>query len=288
MKHLPQQLVQLSCFKHIKQICPVDSGLSMQSYKVQTAQGLYFAKFIDESINSTVESLCSVVAAEQGLAPEVYYYDAQWLVVNFIQGEELTTSSLCLNDKLHIAIDLMYKFHQLSIDLPCLNIEKTIKGLLLPNYYQSAQIALIKQIAQHLTLTIQVNPSYVCHGDINFTNVLYQNLDKKAYLVDFECACLADIEFDIAMLLAINNPDKAYHDAVIHFYEQRSAADSKVKINKKLVTRYLGFSYLINALWFYNKFKQNNKNYFYQQAIKQFTLFDGLEIIDSQLAKQMG
>ena len=301
MKHLTQQLAKLSFFTGIKQICAINSGLSSPSFKVQTSQGFFFAKYLNNNdffvstINAEVKA--NEIAAEQGLAPKVCYADKYWLISQYINGTELAKSTLCLNDKLQVAINLMQKCHQLNrqtcVDhLPILSIENTINSLINYDFYQTAQLTLLKQIAQHLVASIQVNANYFCHGDINFSNILItkntaDNEQKQPYLIDFECACLADIEYDLAMLLAINNPEPAYHNAVIHMYEGATVTGISVGINKTLVTRYLSFCYLINALWYFNKFKQTHNENMQRCALKQFTLFDNMKIFAVKLSEKM-
>jgi len=296
MKHLVQKLANLECFDNIKQICAIKSGLSAHSFKVQTQQRLYFAKYIGENDNSKVEVQCNLVAAIHGLSAKVIYTNNEWLICDFIQGSELEHASICLESKLRIALSLMVKFHHLEIDLPPLNIYQAIINLLNPLYYRTAQIEQLTNIAQQISSSIEVQPNYVCHGDVNFSNVLLSNNaniidvdnhNTAGYLVDFECACKADVEFDLAMLLAINNPDKAYHRAVFHIYEEYASEYNNVKINHDLVMRYLGFSHLINALWFYNEFKKNNDETSFKRAHKQFILFDSLAIFNDKLSEQM-
>jgi thiamine kinase-like enzyme len=296
MKNLVHKLAKLECFDNIKQICAIKSGLSAHSFKVQTLQGLYFAKYIGENYSSQVEVQCNLIAANNGLSAKVIYTNNEWLVCDYIQGCELESSSLCLESKLRIALSLMVKFHQQEIDLPPLNIYQTIIDLLNPLYYQPKQIVQLTKIAKNISSSIDVQSNYACHGDVNFSNVLLSNnaniinidnYNTAGYLVDFECACKADVEFDLAMLLAINNPDKAYHRAVFHIYEEYAREHNNVKINPNLVMRYLGFSYLINALWFYNEFKKNKDETSFKRAHKQFILFDSLAIFNDKLSEQM-
>jgi len=305
MKSLTQQLYQLACFSHIKQIFQINSGLSSISFKVQTQQDIYVAKYLggigqDENNhnNSIVnkEIYCNEFFAQHNLTPSVIYADQHWLVSNFISGGELNDSTLCLNDKLNVAVDLMQKLHCLKLELPVLNIVSVISQLLAQGTYQAPQINLINQIAEYLSLTINVAGNVICHGDINFSNILISNTATssqaiKYYLIDFECACLADIEYDIAMLLAINNPDKAYYQAVVHMYEStynnHGNNPKSINIDMVLVMRYLAFSHVIDGLWCYNKYEKNNDATMYQLALKQFSLFDQLDIFAVSLGEKM-
>jgi len=192
-------------------------------------------------------------------------------------------STLCLNDKLSVASRLLNQCHQLTLDLPCLNIVQTINALLDHCHYQTEQINWVNDIAQQLANNITVTPKVVCHGDANFANMLI-SLEKKAYLLDFECACLADREFDLAMLLAINELDDSCFSAVSRLYQ---VSEKSPLIDNALVMRYLPFCHLINALWYFNKSKQRNNAQLYQQALKQFDHFDQFNVTPKSLAQQM-
>jgi len=298
MKHLIKKISQLQCFDEIINVEPMTTGLSAHSFKVQTQQGVFFAKYLggNDKDKVDIEINCNLISAKLGLTLKVYFTNEQWLITEFIEGELLAYSSLCLKDKLRTAVSLMFKFHQQSIALPVLHIYQTIVDLLNPLYYRPSQIVLLKNIAQELSVYIDVKGHYVCHGDVNFYNVLLTNdtinnhdnrQDNGSYLIDFECACKADVEFDIAMFLAINDLEEKYQQEVCLIYEHYSKNYLAVKINFRLVKRYLVFSYLINALWFYNKYQQNKNNEYHIQALKQFELFDKSQFTVSKLSKQM-
>jgi len=295
---LVAQLRTLDFFNNIEEISQINSGLSGHCFKVQTQQRLYFAKSLQHSHAAHIELQLHQQAAKEGLSPAICYRDQNWLITDFNQGDELSKAELSLEDKLGIAVELMFQFHQLPSEqltecLSRLDITKTINDLLETNLYSSSQIDLITQIGQQLADNLIVEYTTFCHGDINFTNVLVaQNTqliyDKKVhFLIDFECACLADVEYDIAMLLAINTIDKQYHQLTIDRYKALSKNDKNMKIPPKKVTRYLCFCYLINGLWFYNKFKQKQDNNMLFCATTQFNLFDQLGIFKVNLSQQM-
>ena len=298
MQQLAAQLTNLDIFSDIKHISPINSGLSGHSFKVETQGRLYFAKSLQRSNTAHIELQVHQQAAIKGLSPTICYADQNWLITDFIQGDELSKAKLSIEDKLAVAVTIMYQFHQVSTEplldnLPRLAITKTINDLLATSLYSAKQIELITQIGEKLAHSITVQGATVCHGDINFTNVLVaQNTqliyDKKVhFLIDFECACLADVEYDIAMLLAINTIDKQYHQLTIDRYKALSKNDKNMKIPPKKVTRYLCFCYLINGLWFYNKFKQKQDNNMLFCATTQFNLFDQLGIFKVNLSQQM-
>ena len=119
----------------------------------------------------------------------------------------------------------------------------------------------------------------VCHGDLNFTNILHDN-DNTAWLIDFECAQLAPPEFDLAMFIAVNNI--ATQD-ITHIIAEYSALMPTSRLNKSLLHYYLLFSLLINGLWYLSTMKpiditkmENTEveNKVYGLAIEQWSTFD--------------
>ena len=55
-------------------------------------------------------------------------------------------------------------------------------------------------------LEINTVNSVICHGDLNFGNIFYDEHKKNDVfkLIDFESLCLMPKEYDIAMMLAVN------------------------------------------------------------------------------------
>ncbi len=298
MQQLAAQLTNLDIFSDIKHISPINSGLSGHSFKVETQGRLYFAKSLQRSNTAHIELQVHQQAAIKGLSPTICYADQNWLITDFIQGDELSKAKLSIEDKLAVAVTIMYQFHQVSTEplldnLPRLAITKTINDLLATSLYSAKQIELITQIGEKLAHSITVQGATVCHGDINFTNVLLSdngqllNAHNTHYLIDFECACLADVEYDIAMLLAINTIDKHSQQSIISHYETLSKRDNSLNINTDKVTCYLSFCYLINGLWFYGKYKHKQDKKLLHYANTQFNLFDQLDIFKVKLSQQM-
>lgn len=126
----------------------------------------------------------------------------------------------------------------------------------------------------NITATIPAEKLVICHGDINFSNII---LSHQAYLLDFECACLAEKEFELGMMLAINNLS---FESLISECELNETQQDKV-------TRYYLFSLFINGLWFLVASKtereSNVKIQLWNHAQRQFSRFDAMKFIPKNL-----
>jgi thiamine kinase-like enzyme len=188
----------------------------------------------------------------------VVYHDQHWLVTHFIHGLTLADSNLSNNKKIAIALNLMAQLHSLpptfaNYPIPQLNPSYTVNELLstLPSLlleHSNALTTLAKSLSDAIYTLIadtrEVN--VVCHGDLNFTNVLQDN-GNNAYLIDFECAQLAPPEFDLAMFIAVNN---IVTQDITHIITEYSALMPSYRLNSRLLHYYLLYSLLINGLWY--------------------------------------
>ena len=127
------------------------------------------------------------------------------------------------------------------------------------------------------------NQLTLCHGDLNFNNLIVDQL-SSGRLIDFESACLAEVEFDLAMLVAVNLlTDIDLNHLVSQYRESRrnilltnqsikcQYQESDDVASTKKVTRYLFFCYLINGLWYLLEDNQLDVQSQLAYAKQQFT-----------------
>lgn len=276
---MTSQLRQLSCFNNITHITRITTGMSNECYKVNADGQEYFAK----TLSANNEAAISLLAAKQGISPPVFFHNQQWLITQFMLGENLADSTKNQAKKINIAVQLMAQCHQLPATkspMSALHIASDlIKQVQLPLPQQQQLNSIIKQLSTTLTANHKL---VCCHGDMNFSNVLLDT-QQHAWLVDFECAYVAAAEFDVAMLVAINNLDVSTLTPLITAYQQ---ANPQVVLNQSLLQQYLLFSYLINGLWYFQKFQQtavsshatHNKATYKQLALQQWQQFDDLAL----------
>ena len=116
--------------------------------------------------------------------------------------------------------------------LPSLDISATIEQLLqnivLSSTQHQALKSLVNVLQQNLAEThkiVQHTKQVFCHGDANYSNVIaLKNVTKNSEslykIIDFECACIAPIEYDLAMLMAVNSIDSSKVEMITSLYQQ--------------------------------------------------------------------
>ena len=245
MKYL---LSNLPCFTQVESISKIASGFSQHCFKVYADNKVYFAK----TLSDNTEVLVAECAGKSGLGPSVIYHDQHWLISNFIDTDNLALSTLGADEKIKHAIKLMVQCHQLNVMPAELSTADIIESLLKNPHYSTRQKAALFQLAELILepLTISLN-NVCCHGDLNFSNVL-MNQAQNTWLVDYECACIAPIEYDLAMFIAVNSLDNNDRTRAIEQYETQSS----VCVDLELLNHYLLFCYFINTLWYFNAYHE--------------------------------
>ncbi|TMM45780.1 hypothetical protein [Colwellia ponticola] len=309
-------LKALPCFSTIVAVELLADGMSQTCIKVTTPKHIFLAKKLNDATANT-EVSAALICAEQALSPGVIHHDNQWLITEFITGFSLSNATLKSDKQVSIALKLMTKLHQLARlqptvkypvngEIPLLDIKKTITALLAKPLAFSAENSLVL-IKLTTVLMNEINDqitrykpaSVVCHGDINFSNILIgaitndhindipqskdnhnnsikiSDLDRvkhRAWLIDFECAHLAPLEYDLAMFMAVNNIAFTDRNELVNTY--LTLAPSAF-INKKLLTYYLLSSYFINGLWYLaHNTDSTRKSSMFLLATKQWSAFD--------------
>lgn len=257
-----QRLSTLTCFNHIETIVPIVMGLSSQCYQVYADNKVFFAK----QLTTTNESILSVAAASKNISPKVIYHDQHWLITQFIVGENLSLCSQTIDEKILITIKLMAQCHQLVASPIELIPEDITHTLINKTHFSTSQKIELQQIANQLISSLEHTTHLVCcHGDVNFSNILL-SLKSEALLVDYECACIAPAEYDLAMFIAINGLSKNKITTIVNHYKTHSAID----INITLLNHYLLFCYFINGLWFIDAYHKTDLSKFVCLAKKQW------------------
>lgn len=300
----------------VSRIRVIEIGLSQPCFEVKYDSKNYFAKYL---IADSIEPLASQLAASHGLSPKPVYVDDNWLITEFIAGEGLEQCHQPEAEKLTVMLALLARCHRIPSDisdsqyyltaqvvlarmqksLPKLDITTIIRQILQHTELSSTQeqvlTPLLTLLQQNLAKAIEKVPSVTqvfCHGDANFSNVIVGESDTeksaKVYqLIDFECACIAPIEYDLAMLMAVNGIDASkitmvnasYQQALISLNHQEKALEivdnlsGKIttieNISVNLVTRYLDLSLLINGLWYLSHYQSRKQSQYKLLAIKQ-------------------
>lgn len=290
------ELDLLPCFTDIESIAKIEQGDSHQSFKVVDQNKAYFVKRLTNIQNSKQINLTIEISRHLTISPTLVFTDQFWQVYEYINGQSLALTTLSIIDKIDCCLDVMVTCHQeinpLSTlqpyskkgSFPSLNPREIITEL--STKLSDQQKLFITKITAKLEQQLLVSPLVLCHGDINFTNII---IEKRAWLIDFECACLADAEFDIAMMIAVNElnyaPTKIIVEQCINSYQLKHK--KKVGLSGDLVINYLFFCYLINGLWYRGQCGGESDYMFENKANKQFCYFDKLSFEGESLLKEM-
>lgn len=278
MKH-KDQLYNIAVIQPIDQVFCIAQGSSAVCYKVVSNDICYFVKLFNDN-DFTAEQLIAscniqIQANKNGLSAQVIDYDSKqkYLVCDYIEAPSLSYSNLLIGQRLRVLATAMVKCHQLCVSsfIPKLNILELVKDLIFraslsedkANYFLKSAEGILAdldvQVVSEKFSTNQLIQSklVVVHGDLNEGNILYDG--KKLTIIDWDCCCLAEPEFDIAMCISINMLEVNYHKELIRIYLEQST--SNLSIDYRKVTRYLGLCHLINGLWYFPRINKLSKDY---------------------------
>ena len=140
---------------------------------------------------------------------------------------------------------------------------------------------MLTSLTQQILAFDEPKGTVMCHGDVNFSNIIIDQ-HSKPWLIDFECAAIGNVEFDIAMFIAINHLPDNYLEYIFDCYQKHN----NVSISHSLVQSYLACCYLINGLWYQGKSNdiESGSNYL-MLANKQYKQFDLLNLSKKKLVK---
>jgi thiamine kinase-like enzyme len=322
-KRLALKLCQLTCFEQltVNNIHVIDAGLSQPCFQVDDKNSRYFAKYINDN---HVQAEASQLAAIYGISPKIFYTDPHWLITEFKAGEGLDKGKHSEEENLAITLRLLAQCHHVTIAsagypkeitldtartqqaqalrLPALDVIGTVKQLLQTIEISDSQAHVLQQLCEllrqnliHATEQVTELRPVFCHGDANFSNVLALEKtmvadDEKCYLlIDFECACIAPKEYDVAMLMAVNGISlskieimhRLYLQAFIELNPQKNnlevvddLANNMTVLSLNLVTCYYDLSLLINGLWYISQYQYRQQLKYKAMAYKQLMLLE--------------
>lgn len=248
---MKSSLSALACFNQVENISEITSGLSQHCFTVHADNKVYFAK----TINGNTETQLALAAAKEGFSPVAFYHDQHWLITDFINGDNLALSTIEHLEKASHGISLMVQCHQLNVKPDELSPGAIMSDLITKGHFSAQQKNDYLRLTKLLLPPLSHPKRLVCcHGDLNFSNILIDQ-KKHTWLIDYECACIAPAEFDLAMFIAVNNITENKISIITKQYEHQFPS---VKINSKLLYNYLAFSYFINSLWYANAYQSRS------------------------------
>jgi thiamine kinase-like enzyme len=178
-------------------IAPLPGGLTNRNYRVETALGIYVARFSSPetallAIDREAEYRNSLAAAQGGVGPAVVDYLAGkgLLVINWIEGRTLTMADLAdgINlrriaeacRRLHAGPRFLNNFDMFGTQRRYLQIV-TERGFRLPARYLEF-MPKVDQICS--ALAVQPLPTVPCHNDLLAENFIDDG--DRLWLIDYE------------------------------------------------------------------------------------------------------
>ena len=222
-------------------------------------------------------------------------------IANSKSANTLVNHSASVLPRLEIEQTISQLFQELSNQQPDVLNQKT--PLTEINCLMTTAESVLQEIAQIRAEVGQSNEVF-CHGDANFSNVIKlensttNDADFRYQLIDFECACVAPIEYELGMMMAVNEIESSKIEWVTSQYaaQQYSRSSNDIytgnqqgnhteivdnleqmmalprNITTYHVTRYYVLSLIINGLWYLSKYQQYQGEKYRKLANKQFSL----------------
>ncbi|MEX1012395.1 MAG: choline/ethanolamine kinase family protein [Waddliaceae bacterium] len=202
----------------IASLKPIGGGATNHNYILNLSNKRYFIK--DTSLTDyellgmrNQELLCTQIAASKGFSPSVVLADREAGVMIFDFVESNGKFSVKERESLKNLAHRIRDLHQSGIIFPStFDPILTIKGLY--GRIQTRSISLPPEVEskilpyiEHLGDSLQTTASCPCHLDLHSRNVLDDG--KNIWIIDWECASMADPLFDLATLASIENFDES-------------------------------------------------------------------------------
>jgi thiamine kinase-like enzyme len=264
--------------QNIKKVFVIDSGLSQPCFRVQTDDNEYFAKQLtSDSTELFANRLASdhgiaptlIYAEGEWLISE--FLSGELLANCKLSEDKRLAVTLSLLTQCH-ALPLPSNSFSVDSDkdasfkIPRLAIEQTLTELfqdLLPqnqlmsdtklslserNSLMAISTSVLKKVTQ-TSNEVGQSQDVFCHGDANFSNIIkatnvpdsntVTNANHHYQLIDFGCSSVASIEYDIAMLMAVNEIEASKTERVIAEYCHQRTQDNVVTEPQSVNQQYL-------------------------------------------------
>ena len=313
VEHIPHGLSNL-CF-HVellpKQTVPILCLNEQNIAKVNINRLYYIAKYYRYTtafdnveyktlnvLNNQLIKVNDESCQKERFFPQIIGKTENILLLEKLSGEMLSLASLpliadessrikILSHQLNITIAAMVKLHQIDIIdfdfLTPLNFERIFEKLFLdlPKSFlkqkrYKAKIAELITAVNDCFLAKEPIAFTLCHGDLNFTNVMVNQ--QCGQLIDFESMSLMPAEYEIAMMLAVNELDLSFSDHCLSCYQAQmqkkliAEGSTNKQLNKVLVGHYYGLALLINGLWYLGRYYQTSETVYQTKANRQLAL----------------
>lgn len=185
----------------------------------------------------------------------------------FVDGEVCSVLDSDVIEVLSASLTSLARLPKKTVNLPMVNLIEVIESLAteLSNHV-SFNFTAIERCVERINATPSLNR--LCHGDLNLSNIVQVNGSESLSIIDWDFACLAPFEYELAMTSSINCLSFEQTDRVIK--QVLNKLEHKMEINVKLVTRYLYLCNLINGLWYFRLYLSASDNAMLSMAKRFF------------------
>ena len=274
-------------------VTPFEAGFSASVFYVEVTQSNQavsrtVAKYIadiDTSNNQlkNTEAFVQQLAANEGLAPNILFTNEQWIISQYIEGEMLSDVDAPIFSKITMLAELTGRLQRISLPKGSPVAKLDVKAATLALTTEARHLVDLTEVENYLdTFEVRSKKLVLCHGDMNFNNII---CGDNPYLIDFTTACLAPIEYEIGMLLAINLIDSTHSSKIIGVYNE--VFKNNELIDVEMVTRYSVLATLINACWYLLQYHECKDANLLNCCLAQFQYLDVVTGIPFSLTNKM-
>lgn len=220
---------QLSCFHNPLDIEPLSGGITNVNLRVTDGDNKYVvrlgADIPEHGVMRWNELALSRAAQSAGISPAVHHHETGVLVLEFLDAETYTESSVRDPQNLPQIIELLGKAHReiaMHLETPILafwpfQVNRTYISRLQKE--QSVHVSLLPKILSELeTLEAATGPVtlVIGHGDLLAANILDDG--SRLWLIDWEYGGFNTPLFDLAGLAGNNELSEAQERAALEQY----------------------------------------------------------------------
>jgi thiamine kinase-like enzyme len=206
----------------------LSGGITNHNYRVDVGGESFVLRMPGEKtkllgINREYECRTQTIAAEQGIAPEVIYFQEPegYLVTRFITGRPVPPKELRQPENLQRLAKILHKIHTMPEIPGVFNAFQVVRGYadIAREYHvefpENFDWLLQEMNAAETALNSQPLIPQPCHNDLLNGNFL---LTQWLYLLDWEYAGMGDIFFDLANFSNNQELSEAEDDWLLGFY----------------------------------------------------------------------
>lgn len=225
IERLIQQIPEYQ--SEIASLKPIGGGATNYNYILSLGEKRYFIKDTSSTNHellgmSNQEVLCTEMAASRGFSPSVVLADreAGLMICDFVESqgkysfketENIKKIAYCIRDLHQSGIIFPSTYDPIAM-IKGFYTRIKARSIPLPLEVESIVIPYIEQLGASL----QTTAFYPCHLDLHARNLMDDG--KTVWIIDWECASMADPLFDLASLASAESFDERQTSIFLYAY----------------------------------------------------------------------